>query len=190
MNQATLQTVGVKASLATAAVGGGLTLGQAVGATAFAVSLAVAIGSIALSQLNERAKKEGYEFITVYRWTKNLEPGEFTINEKDPDGYLSVWKDLASQRPKSYNVPMLAMFKLPRRMYDGELLFIRIYLRLMFCIIQFIVIRTGGRIIRSPTSDNQYRMARDFKATFLTGYLCTRRDWNYSLESFEIRLRA
>lgn len=92
--------------------------GQTVGATAFAVSLAVAIGSIALSQLKERAKQDGYEFVTVYRWKKDLEPREFTIGEKDPDGYLSVWKDLASQRRTSYNVPMLAMFKLPRRAFD------------------------------------------------------------------------
>jgi hypothetical protein len=68
-----------------------------------------------VKELKERAKKDGYEFITVYRWTTTLEPQEFTIGPKDDDGYLSVWKDLASQRSKSYNVPMLAMFKTPRQ---------------------------------------------------------------------------
>ena len=103
----------MKASLATATVGGGLTLGQAIGATAAGISIALAIGSIALKKFKERADKDGYEFITVYRWTNELAPAGFRIKDRDYDGYLSTFRDLASPHPQDYNVPMLAMFKKP-----------------------------------------------------------------------------
>ncbi|HXM51466.1 MAG TPA: PKD domain-containing protein [Pyrinomonadaceae bacterium] len=126
-NQSQLQALGVKAALATAAVSGGLTLGQAIGATAFAVSLAVAIGSIAMKELKDRAEKDKYEFVTVYRWTNELAPAGFRIKDRDDDGYLSVFRDLASQRPGDYNVPMVAMFKKPINQTEpGDLIVPRI----------------------------------------------------------------
>lgn len=123
LSQGALQLLGVKASLATAAVGGGLTLGQALGATAAGISIALAIGSIALKKYKERADKDGYEFITVYHWARKLEPSSFRIKDRDYDGYLSVFRDLASPNPEHYNVPMLAMFKKPINQTDpGDLI--------------------------------------------------------------------
>lgn len=122
LSQSAIQTLGIKATIATATVSGGLTLGQAVAATAAGISIALAIGSIALKKFKERADKDGYEFITVYRWANKLEPSAFRIKDRDYDGYLSVFRDLASQDAEDYNVPLLAMFKKPINQTEpGEL---------------------------------------------------------------------
>jgi RHS repeat-associated protein len=110
-------------------VGTGFTLSQSVAATAFAVSLAIAIGAIALRMIKERFEKEGYQFITVFRHASRLNASNFTIGKNDDDGYLSVWDGLPAPLPSpgsseklKYNVPFLALFKSPIRDFDRGLL--------------------------------------------------------------------